>query len=185
MRRLSDGALLHCVAAHREDVSALATNPGHLISSSVDGSVIVWTVPELRKVSESVRRGAVLGLSIAPSGGRLAIARARRGRNRPGLWVGSNSPSAIDVVTFPGQKPRAQCRGHRGAVLAVAWADDTLISSSSDKTLRFWSKQCRALNRIALESPVFDLRVIHHYVVATGWGLSSRAITTWMARFGL
>ena len=76
LRRMRDGALLQCVAAHRSSVSGLDFDPrGHsLVSVSWDGQTIVWRVPSLAVAARHSFTGSANRAAFSPDGGQLAIA---------------------------------------------------------------------------------------------------------------
>jgi len=74
LRRVEDGALLQCVAAHDARVTGLAFSDGKtLVSAGADGLAVVWEVPSLRVLAK--RDGAPI-VHLAARGPDVALARA-------------------------------------------------------------------------------------------------------------
>jgi len=74
LRRVEDGALLQCVAAHDERVSGLAfADAKTLVSAGADGRAVVWDVPSLKILAK--REGAPV-VHLAARGPDVALARA-------------------------------------------------------------------------------------------------------------
>ncbi|HTE52040.1 MAG TPA: hypothetical protein VK698_14400 [Kofleriaceae bacterium] len=165
LRRLADGALLQCLAAHRGPISGLDFDRAgaRLASSSWDGRVAVWSVPALAALASLDTGGSANQLAFAPDGTRLAIAVsgapprrtpdvAARERARA-RGVAPPDPGARVLVWRPardGGPPRALL-GHGGPVTAVAWTgEQRLLSASWDRTVRLWdARSGRELARIA------------------------------------
>jgi WD40 repeat protein len=163
LRRRSDAALLQCVAAHDDRVSALAIGPGDggpmLVSASWDGSVKLWSVPTLALLGEHRGAGSANAVALAPDGGQVAIGRSQRPPRR-----GPGSPSedqrrspgrpqrgAVVELWCPGTGRVRSCRGDGGAVTAVAWTRDgtRLLSGSWDRTIRLWNpRRCDEVARL-------------------------------------
>ena len=149
LRRIRDGALLQCLAAHQSQISSLDfdSSGNFLASASWDGRVSEWRVPALSFVARQTIRGSANDVAFSPSGRRLAIAAsvgppirspevARR--ESTGDIAVSDPRNAIYLWT-PGTQLRA-LRGHRGPVTGVAWTPDgtRVLSSSWDRTVRMW-----------------------------------------------
>ncbi|HUS63397.1 MAG TPA: hypothetical protein VMZ28_02600 [Kofleriaceae bacterium] len=155
LRRLSDGALLQCVAAHEATVSALDFSPDatRLATASHDGRVAVWSLPALALVAELDTGGASANaVAFAPDGARLAIATSP---SPPVLGPGGPPPPAPATVllwrSVRGEPARA-LEGHTGPVSAVAWTASgrRLLSASWDGSVRMWDvRQHREVGRIA------------------------------------
>ena len=158
LRRLADGALLQCLAAHGAAISGLDFDPAgaRLASSSWDGHVAVWSVPALAALAELDVRGSANQLAFAPDGHSLAVATSaapprrtpevaaseRRGSGGGGAGAPLADPGARVLIwrPEPGGEPARELAGHRGPVTAVAWSADArhLVSASWDRTVRLW-----------------------------------------------
>lgn len=153
LRRVADGALLQCVAAHEAPVSGLdfAADGATLVSSGWDGAIIVWSVPALAVRAQTRVEGSANHVALAPDGRAIAIAtsaappvrtpahaeRERRGQRH-------YAPSQV-AIWRPGRVPEP-CSGHGAPVVGVAWAGPTrVLSASWDRTVRLWdSRTCAA-----------------------------------------
>jgi WD40 repeat protein len=155
LRRLSDGALLQCLVAHRARVSGLDFDPaGRLLaSSSWDGRVAVWSLPQLAAAAELDTQGSANQLAFSPDGGRIAIAvsgapprrtpqvEAREQEAgdgdrppdpgarvlvwRPGFRSGAGPEAGRGAAPLPRRgRLVVELRGHAGPVTAVAWSAD-------------------------------------------------------------
>lgn len=158
LRRRADGALLQCVVAHGAAVSSIDIAPGGatLVTTSHDGDAAVWSLPALAVVARARVGGSANRARFAPGGGAIAVgtssAPPRRSpevaaRERAGR---AGDPEAALVIWKPGAAPR-RCRGHRDAIVSVAWTADGehLISGSWDRTIRLWrSADCQELARL-------------------------------------
>lgn len=153
LRRLEDGALLQCVAAHDARVSELTFDhtSKRLASASWDGWVYLWRIPALTILGSQEIAGSANGVAFDPDGHRVAIATSTRiprrtteieRRERRGERTADHGGNAV-VIWSPGrtseQSPaRAPARapaqasdegiralrGHRGPVTRVAWTPD-------------------------------------------------------------
>jgi WD40 repeat protein len=138
LRRLPDRALLQCLVAHRGRISGLAFDPagGRLASCSWDGGVAVWSVPALASLASIDTGGAASAIAFAPDGARVAIgtSAAPPDPRRPG------DPRARILVWRPlrGGGPPRGLTGHTGAVVALEWDGQRLLSGSWDRTVRLW-----------------------------------------------
>jgi WD40 repeat protein len=140
LRRGRDGALLQCVAAHREAVAALAFDRGgaRLVSAARDGTAILWDVPSLRIAARHESKQPLADAAFAPDGARIALAEG----TRVSLW----SPTGGAVH---------RCGRHRGEVTAVAWlADGALLSGARDRTVALWRTAAAGCVQVA-QLPAF------------------------------
>jgi WD40 repeat protein len=150
LRRLPGGELLQCLVAHRSRISGLAFDPagGRLASSSRDGGAAVWSVPALAALAALDTGGSANAVAFEPDGGRLAVAtsalppdprRLRDERARVLLWrpVRGGPPARVLAV-------------HTGAVVAVAWVGQRVVSAACDRTVRLWdSGRAREIARVS------------------------------------
>lgn len=108
------------------DVESAALAPAlHLFAvASLDRGVELWEVGRRREVTTLRMPARVRALAFSPGGDYLAIAGGR-----------------VVQVWHVGQKRLVgTCQGHRGEVLAVAFAPDgqTLLSGGKDRSARLW-----------------------------------------------
>jgi WD40 repeat protein len=156
LRRVGDGALLQCLAAHRGRVSALAFAGDRLASASWDGSVALWSVPALRRLAVFEVEGSAN--DVALSGDSLAVAVSDRapGKSRRARPAGAGAIAVIPA----GGGPTLHCRGHRAPATAVAWTGAaSLVTGSWDRTIRLWSIEdgrCRERARRQLDGHLID-----------------------------
>jgi len=151
LRRLRDGALLQCLAAHAAPVSGLDFDPDgrRLASSSWDGRVALWSAPQLAAVAHLDTGGSANQVAFAPDGRHVAVAASRAPPRRSPAAAASElraagrapepDPGARVLVWRPGA-PARELRGHGGPVTAVAWSSDArrVLSTSWDRTVRLW-----------------------------------------------
>jgi WD40 repeat protein len=136
LRRVADGALLQCVAAHAARVTALAFCGDRAASASWDGRVQVWQVPSLRTVQEIRRAGVANDVAFAPDCRSLAVAGSARPPRRPPPEA--DADPVVEVWPLDGRSPR-RLVGHRAAPVAVAFAGPgRLLSGAWDGTVRVW-----------------------------------------------
>jgi WD40 repeat protein len=126
-------ALLIPGAAQDCAVEALAFHPAgrllavggidHLATSGFDGAVVVWDIPDRKKVAWV--RGGVTALAFSPDGTRLAAASLRRTLL---LWQTND------------WRRCAEPPGHLDVVTCLAFSPDgrLLASGSDDRTVRLW-----------------------------------------------
>lgn len=138
LRRRRDGALLQCMVAHRERVSALAIAGDSLASGSWGGQVHRYALPTLRRLEAVDVGGAINDLAIAGGG---AIAAATSSAPPTGDRRRGDLGGAVVIV----RTGKLVCSGHRGPVTAVRWAaPGSVISGSWDRTVRGWRIDGRA-----------------------------------------
>ena len=160
LRRLTDQALLQCVAAHEDRISELTFDrtSSQLASSSWDGRVVLWQVPTLATRASLEIAGSANGVAFDPSGRRIAIATSTRiPRRTPEIDRREQRGDAKDtddaVILWSlnegddgAQGSQASLRGHRGPVTRVAWTPDGtgLLSVSWDRTVTMWDTRIDA-----------------------------------------
>jgi hypothetical protein len=189
LRRLVDGALLQCLAAHTARVSGLDFDRDgrRLASSSWDGRAAVWSVPQLAALAALDTGGSANQIAFAPDGREVAVAAsAAPPRRSPAVAAREQSsaerardPQARVLVwrPLPGERPRT-LRGHRDPVTAVVWSSDSrrLVSASWDRTVRLWDAGTgRELARVGGFSHLLrDLAVADSgsWVAAAAWAAS-------------
>ncbi len=192
LRRANDGALLQCLVAHTDRVSALDVarlpNPHGpanwwLASSSWDGTTAVWLVPTMRELYRYRGPGPVTDLALS-RGADLAIAYAGEPpRRSPDVakreqQCGFESPAPDVLIEVRRNRTlrfgeAAVCRGHGGPVSSVAWSYDTqrVISGSWDRTVRFWDGfTCEPLARFdGFPATISQIAVSPTYIAVAGW----------------
>jgi WD40 repeat protein len=185
VRRLADGALLQCVAAHDAAVAALAFSPdgARLATASHDGRVAVWSLPALALLAElRLDAGASANdVAFAPDGALLAIATSR---SPPVLRpTGPPPPAPAKLLLWRpvrGEPARA-LEGHTGPVTSVAWIGSgrRLLSASWDRSVRLWDvRRHRAIGQVAgFAHIVRDLAADGGRAAAAAWGPGDAAAT--------
>ena len=156
LRRLPDGALLQCFAAHTSRVAGLTFDPrgARLASASWDGRALVLRAPSLAPIAALDTGGSANAVAFAPAGDRLAVA-VCGAPPAPGAHTAEGAvrdPRARVLLWRPvrgGPAPRA-LTGHHGPVTALAWtARHRLLSAAWDGTARMWDTRAeRELGRI-------------------------------------
>jgi WD40 repeat protein len=174
LRRVADGALLHCLIAHAKAVSAIDFSIDRLATASWAGDVAVWELPSLASAGRKQIPGSANDVAFSPDGSALAVATSgappvrtpaiERRERRDGY----RSPDPSALIQVWGQRgDDVVCRGHAGAVTAVVWTPDGrgLLSGSWDRSVRLWDPRSgRERDRIA------GLRHIVRDVAAGGGG---------------
>ena len=183
LRRISDGALLQCVAAHEATVSALDFSPdgARLATASHDGRVAVWSLPALALIAELDTGASANDLAFAPDGARLAIATSP---SPPALGPAGPPPPAPSKVLLwrpvRGEPARA-LEGHTGPVSAVAWTASgrRLLSASWDRTVRVWDvRRHREVGRVdGFANIVRDVAAGASRAAVAAWGPGDAAAT--------
>lgn len=163
----STGTVLASVPAHPDRIGTIAISPTgtRLVSASYDGSLTLWSFPELRAVSE--HKGAALHCCFSPSGqwllsasteGACLLFDAATGRDlgpigRPGQAVTScgfhpdgrciftaSADSNIRLWETPSpERPPEQAR-HLAQITTLQPTSDhqRFVSASVDGTVRLW-----------------------------------------------
>jgi WD40 repeat protein len=136
LRRVEDGALLQCVAAHEGRLAALSTCRDRLASAGWDGHVRVWQLPTLRALTEIRRAGVANDVAFSPDCGRIAVAGSVTPPIRPPAAL--DADPVVEVWPLDGRSP-LRLVGHRAAPVTVAFAGpNRLISGAWDGTVRAW-----------------------------------------------
>lgn len=96
-----------------------------LTSTSEDGTVAFWSVPEAELRSKFNSGGDAIDAAFTDDNLRFAVAGA---------------DGVIRVYDRQGARPLAELRGHDGAVFAIAFSPDgqRLVSGGGDQTIRIW-----------------------------------------------
>lgn len=153
--------------AHQGPVTALAWSPqGVLASGSIDGTVRRWNLTSNSSAAPVEDVGSVQGLQWSPDGKWLAVVSPDKSVKMidpvasvtvagevsgPGAYAIAHSPDGKRVVfaaigkvaivrDVQSGKELGRLTGHGGSVNSVAWSADgtTIVSGSSDKTVRVW-----------------------------------------------
>ncbi len=147
LRRVDDGALVQCVAAHEKRLAALAFTPGGeaLASAGWDGQAIVWESPSLAELARARRGGVATALAFSPDGRALAVARALNPPKRTTGKAEHDPAVGIDLWTWPdgaGGVLRT-LTGHGAAVVSLAFTPDgtRLVTGSWDRTVALWDPE--------------------------------------------
>jgi len=74
LRRVDDGALLHCVAEHSRRITALAAGKELLVSADAGGALVVWTLPALRVVQRRHEDTPIAAIALSADEKRVALA---------------------------------------------------------------------------------------------------------------
>jgi len=144
LRRLHDGAMVHCVLAHRGPVTDLAAQGHELVSASATGEVTVWDVPSMRRVRATRVTGSANAVAVSDAGVIAIATSARPLRRTPDIarrearGFPAIDPDSRVIVWAPDGtlEPRL---GHRAPVTDVVWSDGHLLSASWDRTVRRWA----------------------------------------------
>jgi WD40 repeat protein len=127
---LETGAAIGTLNGHLGTVNALVFSPDSqtLISGSSDKTIKLWHLDRQREIRTLMGHSdSVDAIAIDPAGQLLAT----------GSW-----DSRIKLWNFSTGQEICTLKGHASAVMALAFADaTTLISSSSDTTIKIW-QQC-------------------------------------------
>ena len=182
LRRLPGGELLQCLVAHRGRISGLAIDPAgrRLASTSWDGGAALWSLPALASLAALEVGGSANAIAFAPDGGRLAIAASAA----PPHPRHQRDPRARVLLWRPvrGGAPPRELAGHTGAVVAVAWDGQRVLSSGADRTIRLWDGgRARELARISSFAHVVrDLAVSadRRWAAAAAWAPRADAPAT-------
>lgn len=144
LRRVDDGALVQCVAAHAKRIVALVFSPGGeaLASAGWDGQAIVWESPSLAELARAVRGGVATAVAFSPDGRGLAVARALNAPKRTTGKIETDPAAGIDLWTWP-EGPVGIGRtltGHTAAVVSLTFTPDgtRLVTGSWDRTVALW-----------------------------------------------
>lgn len=197
LRRLPDGAQLHCVHAHPSRVSALDLYGDTLVSADFSGSVSRWSLPSLRRVATWDGEGFISDVAISPDGSMLAIARNRRSPTRtPELNALEAKSPAVDPVghngiaihPLAGGEERAPITlvGPRSVVSAIAWNGTDLIATSWDRTVQIWNTRApgngrRLLRTRHLASDIASSEAGGQVAVASWAAEDGHASITWLS----
>ncbi len=150
LRRLAGGELLQCLVAHRSRISGLAFDAagGRLASASQDGGASVWSVPALAALAALDTGGSANAVAFSPDGDRVAVATSAR----PPDPRRAHDERARVLLWRPvrGGPPPRILAGHTGAVMAVAWVGQRVLSAACDRTVRLWdSGRAREIARVS------------------------------------
>jgi WD40 repeat protein len=68
LRRVADGALLHCVAEHAARVTGLAAAADRLVSVDAAGRLVVWRLPTLHIIERRTEARPITAVALAAGG---------------------------------------------------------------------------------------------------------------------
>jgi WD40 repeat protein len=129
---VATGRLVKGVAAHEGVVMHLAFLPdGKTFASSggADGTVKLWTIPELecRSTLASPVKKSIGALAVSPDGRTIAAA-------------GGGKDTSIVLWDIPRERPRGVLRGHSDFVLTLDFSPDgrRLASGGADSMIKIW-----------------------------------------------
>lgn len=126
------------IKAHAEEVTAIAFSPdketSYFATASSDRTVKVWSIEG---------ETAVVKTTIDAQCGVLAVAFSADGKT----IYAAGDDNLIRRFEVSSGKPAGVFKGHDGIVVSLALRGDTLISSSLDKTVRFWDTKTMTLKR--------------------------------------
>jgi WD40 repeat protein len=159
--------------AHRGRISGLGFDPasGRLASASHSGEAAVWSVPALAALAALDTGGSANAIDFAPDGTRVAVATSSRPPDpRP---VRDERARVLLWRPVRGGPPPRALAGHTGAVVAVAWDGQRILSAASDRTVRLWdSGHANEIARVSRFAHVLrDLAVSddHRWFAAAAW----------------
>ncbi len=132
-------------AHHTDRINGVAVTPDgrHLVSSSNDGSVRIWRLPECTLVRTIVGGDRYQNLTVTADGKHIAAG--------SGTW-GGGKDDVIQVWRLSDGGHERTLSAHRGAVWDVAATPDGrhLVSAGQDSTIRIWRLSDGALIRTLL-----------------------------------
>jgi len=144
LRRLDDGAMVHCVVAHDGPITDLDASDRELVSASSAGALSVWSVPSMRRLRSMRVSGSANAVALSAEGVVAIATSAAPLRRTPAIAQREeggfpNLDRESRVLLWSANGTLATRLGHRGPVTDVAWAGNVLLSASWDRTVRRWS----------------------------------------------
>ncbi len=180
LRRLTDGAQLQCMVAHKGAISALTTQGDVLVSSSYLGELSVWKSVSMQHLDSLESSHSVSDIAFSASGQELAVARNQEvprlsdDRNNAFDQAGIHQIEIWSIRSGKlSESPRLILQGHRSVVSSVAWVGRDLISGSWDRSLKIWdtTKPGRVLTLNSFAHIVRDVAIGNTSAAfsAAGW----------------
>jgi WD40 repeat protein len=171
------GREVQALHGHQAPVTALSwSTQGTLASGSIDGTIRRWNLASASSSAPLEDVGSVQGIQWSPDGKSIAVVSPNKSLKvldpgaavtvggdgtGPGAYAVAHSPDGKRVVfaaigkvavvrDLSGGKELARLSGHTGSVNSVAWSSDgtTIVSASSDKTVRVWDATTYALRTV-------------------------------------
>lgn len=127
---------------------AFSPDGGYLLGGALDRTVKIWRVAEILDSGDAPSRAVAPMHTIGFESGIKAIA-FDHGQKRLAVGMNSGVVAIFDAVDLRAPRLTAELRGHRSAVLSVAFSPDgrMLATSGTDHTIRLWGLEASERDR--------------------------------------